>query len=120
MRDIATTEDVSLLVNTFYNELLKVEEIRPVFAGIDLEAHMPHMIAFWEFVLLDKEGYHTNVFDKHLGLPLKDEYFDTWLHVFSATVRSLFAGEKADLAISRAQSIAFSFRHKLGQMGRLQ
>lgn len=119
MRDIATTEDVSLLVNTFYRELLKAKEIRPVFAGIDLEAHMPRMIAFWEFVLLDKDGYNTNVFDKHVGLPLKDEYFDTWLRIFTGTVQALFAGDKADLAISRAQSIAFSFRHKLRQMGRL-
>jgi hemoglobin len=59
------------------------------------------------------------VFDKHIGLPLKDEHFDTWLRIFTGTVKTLFAGEKADLAISRAQSIAFSFRHKLRQMGRL-
>jgi hemoglobin len=119
-KDISNTEDVTLLVRTFYNSLLQLEEIKPVFEGIDFEAHMPHMVAFWEFVLLDKEGYKTNVFDKHVNLPLKEEHFALWLDTFSKTVHALFEGEKAEMAISRATSIAFSFQHKLKDMGKLQ
>lgn len=119
-KDIANTEDVALLVITFYSRLLQLEEIRPVFAGVDVEAHMPHMIAFWEFVLLDKEGYTTNVFDKHANLPLKEEHFTLWLQTFTDTIHSLFEGPKADMAISRANFIAYSFQHKLKAMGRLK
>ena len=117
--DIKNSADVELLVKTFYGNLLGIEEIRPVFEGIDFEKHMPHMVAFWEFVLLDKEGYTTNVFDKHVNLPLKEEHFTMWLDTFGKTVHGLFAGEKAEMALQRAQVIGHSFQHKLKQMGKL-
>lgn len=120
LRDIILPSDVELMVRTFYGRLLQHDEVKPVFEGIDVEQHMPHMIAFWEFVLLDKAGYTTNVFDKHVNLPLKAEHFTLWLETFENTVRSLFAGEKAEMAIQRAQSIGYSFQQKLKHMGRLQ
>jgi hemoglobin len=119
LHDIKTSADVELLVKTFYGNLLQLEEIKPVFEGIDVDKHMPHMIAFWEFVLLDKEGYTTNVFDKHVNLPLKETHFALWLDTFEKTVHSLFAGEKADMAIQRAQTIGYSFQQKLKHMGKL-
>jgi len=119
LHDITTPADVELLVKTFYHTLLQIEAIKPVFINVDVEKHMPHMIAFWEFVLLDKEGYTTNVFDKHVNLPLKEEHFVLWLNAFEKTVHSLFAGEKAEMAIQRAQTIGYSFQSKLKQMGKL-
>jgi hemoglobin len=117
--DIHNSDDVKLMVTTFYNNLLLNEEIKPLFDGIDFEHHMPRMIAFWEFVLLDKEGYTTNVFDKHVHLPLSANHFSIWLSVFEKTVNSLFEGENAQKAIFRAKTIAFSFESKLKQMGRI-
>ena len=96
------------------------KEVKPIFAHVDFEKHMPHMISFWEFVLLDKEGYTTNVFDKHVNLPLKEEHFTIWLDAFEKTVHHLFAGEKAEMAIQRAQTIAYSFQTKMKQMGKLR
>lgn len=119
MKDISNEIDVEILVKTFYANLLQNEDIKPVFIGVDFEKHMPHMVAFWEFVLLDKEGYTTNVFDKHVNLPLKTEHFGIWLTTFENTVNSLFAGENAEKAIFRAKTIAFSFESKLKQMGKL-
>jgi len=118
-QDILNSADVELLVKTFYHSLLQIEAIKPVFAAIDVDAHMPHMIAFWEFVLLDKEGYTTNVFDKHVNLPLKQEHFAMWLHTFEKTVHHLFEGEKAEMAIQRANTIGYSFENKLKQMGKI-
>ena len=118
-KDISNSADVGLLVKTFYNNLLQNEEVKSIFAHVDFEKHMPHMIAFWEFVLLDKEGYTTNVFDKHVNLPLKAEHFAIWLNVFENTVNELFSGENAQKAIFRAKTIAFSFESKLKQMGKL-
>lgn len=119
MQDITNSSDVELLVKTFYSNLLLNEEVKPIFAHVDFEKHMPHMIAFWEFVLLDKEGYTTNVFDKHVNLALKAEHFEIWLNSFENTVNSLFSGENAQKAIFRAKTIAFSFESKLKQMGKL-
>ena len=118
--DINNSADVQLLVKTFYSDLLLHEEIKPLFAHVDFEKHMPHMISFWEFVLLDKEGYTTNVFDKHVNLPLKEEHFTIWLDTFEKTIHDLFIGEKAEMAIQRAQTIAYSFQHKMKQMGKLE
>ncbi len=117
--DIHNSEDVTKLVTTFYNNLLLNQDIKPIFEGLDFEHHMPRMVAFWEFVLLDKEGYTTNVFDKHVHLPLNSNHFVIWLSTFENTVNHLYEGEKANMAIQRAQSIAFSFEHKLKQMGKL-
>lgn len=117
--DIANSADVERLVKTFYGNLLLNDEVKPVFAHVDFDKHFPHMIAFWEFVLLDKEGYTTNVFDKHVNLNLTENHFKIWRSTFENTVNSLFEGEKAKMAIFRAQTIGFSFQTKLKQMGRL-
>lgn len=118
--DIRNKEDIELMIRTFYGALLTNESIKPVFANTDFEAHMPHMIAFWSFVLLDEVGYTTNVFDKHVHLHIKEEHFEIWLNHFEKTINDLFEGEKAELAKQRAQMIAYTFKNKLKQMGKLK
>ena len=117
-KDITTRSDIELLMKTFYESLLTNEEIKPVFANTNFEVHMPHIVAFWCFVLLDEEGYKTNVFDKHVHLPIKENHFEIWLSHFEKTVNDLFAGEKAELAKLRAQTIAYTFKEKLRAMGK--
>lgn len=117
--DIRNKKDIELMIRTFYGSLFKDESIKQVFANTDFEAHVPHMIAFWSFVLLDEEGYKTNVFDKHVHLPIKEEHFATWLGHFENTIDMLFEGEKAELAKLRAKTIAYTFQSKLKQMGKL-
>ncbi len=112
MKDIKSREDITLLINTFYSELLKVEEIKPVFAHIDFPAHVPHIVSFWSLVLLDEEGYKTNVFDRHINLPIKAYMFDVWLEIWLRTVDSLFKGEVAELAKQRAISLTYTFKSK--------
>lgn len=112
MRDIETKQDIELLINKFYSELLLIDEIKVVFEDIDFIKHVPHMVHFWSFVLLDEPGYKTNVFDKHMSLPIKRHQFDIWLSVFTGAVNQLFAGEKADLANSRATVLAYTFKSK--------
>ena len=112
MDDITCKADIELLINTFYSELLKLEDIKSVFASIDFPKHVPHIVHFWSFVLLDEEGYKTNVFDKHVNLPIKSYMFDSWLAVWINSVNTLFKGEKADLAKQRATVLAFTFKSK--------
>lgn len=118
--DVDSKERIEQMIRSFYTNLLTNEDIRPVFVNTDFEKHMPHMITFWSFVLLDEAGYKTNVFDKHVHLPIKQNHFAIWLEHFENTVRSLFEGPKADLAIQRAQLIAYTFEKKLSAMGKLQ
>ncbi|HWY13323.1 MAG TPA: group III truncated hemoglobin [Bacteroidia bacterium] len=117
--DIKNKADIELMIRTFYASLLTDEIIKPVFVNTDFEKHMPHMIAFWSFVLLDEEGYKTNVFDKHVNLGIKEEHFEIWLSHFEKTINDLFIGEKAELAKLRAQTIAYTFKVKLKEMGKL-
>ena len=112
MHDITSKEDIEILIKKFYDRLLSINEMRPPFEGLDFEKHIPHIVHFWSFVLLDEEGYKTNVFDKHLNLPIKPHMFDIWLNVWLETVDSLFSGEKADLAKQRATVLAFTFKSK--------
>ena len=110
--DIKSREDIEVLINAFYEKLLQIDEIKPVFAGINFPAHVPHIVAFWSFVLLDEEGYKTNVFDKHINLPIKVHMFDVWLDIFNSTVDQLYKGEKAEMAKQRATSLAYTFKSK--------
>lgn len=112
MNDIQNKSDIELLIDTFYTTLLKNEEMKLVFAGIDFPAHVPRIVHFWSFVLLDEEGYKTNVFDKHMHLPIKAHQFDIWLQTFTSTVDALFKGEKAELAKQRATVLSFTFKSK--------
>jgi hemoglobin len=117
--DIDNKERIELMIRTFYGALLSNDEIKPVFANTDFEKHMPHMVAFWSFVLLDEAGYTTNLFDKHVNLGIKKEHFGIWLEHFENTIQSLFEGPKAEMAIQRAQVIAYTFEKKLDALGKL-
>lgn len=112
MNDISTRNDIEVLMRQFYSKLLKVDGMTPIFESINFEDHLPKIIHFWSFVLLDEEGYKTNVFDKHLKFPIKSPQFDEWLQVFTSTVDELFQGEKADLAKQRATVLAYTFKSK--------
>jgi hemoglobin len=110
--DITSRQDIEKLIDEFYSRLLKIKEIKPVFEGLDFEKHVPNIVSFWCFVLLDHEGYKTNVFEKHMPLPIKPHMFETWLKVFTETVDALFQGEKAELAKQRATVLTYTFKSK--------
>ncbi len=116
LKDIATNEDIRRLVDVFYAAVLEDELLKGFFAELDFEHHKPKMIQFWSFVLLDETGYTTNVFDKHVHMHLEGEHFDRWLSLFESTVHRLFKGEKADVAIFRAKTIAWTFKEKFKKL----
>ena len=115
MRDIQNKADVELLVNTFYDKVLLDELLAPFFAKLDFAAHLPKMVHFWTFVLLDEAGYTTDVTKKHLKMPLAKEHFDQWISLFNETTDSLFEGEKASLAKQRAFLIRWTIESKMNE-----
>lgn len=113
MHDIETEEDITRWMDAFYRKLLTDPVTAPKFEGLDLEAHMPKLTAFWAFVLLEKEGYRTNVFEKHAHLNLEKEHFETWLRHFFRTTDEMFNGPRANTAKERVKMLATTFLHKL-------
>ena len=119
MNDITTQQDLEKLVRTFYNKVLNDDLLKPHFAGMNVEAHFPVMISFWSNIVFADGAYKGNAFEKHLRLKLSAVDFAQWLSLFNETMNELFNGEKATLAIQRAQSIAWIFESKLKQNGLL-
>ncbi len=113
MNDILTEQDIEKWMHTFYEKLLSDKITAPKFESLNLKAHFPHLVNFWAFVLLEKEGYKTNVFEKHIPLNLEKIHFDTWLKHFINTTNELFKGENAEIAKQRVKLLASTFYHKI-------
>lgn len=113
MKALLTNADVQFLVESFYKKVLKDEDLNPFFKHLDFDVHLPKMIHFWSFVLLDEPGYTTNVVEKHLNMPLEPVHFQRWLALFNETIEELFEGEKVELAKQRAAVIALTIESKV-------
>ena len=112
-KDIENQDDIKALVGTFYSRVVQHPDMSAHFANTDFEHHMPRMIAFWAFVLLDAP-YHTgNVFDAHRHLDINQSHFDIWINTFCEVTDSLFEGKIADKAKQNAQVIGFTFASKM-------
>lgn len=112
MKQIETRKDVEFLVNSFYDKVVKDAVLAPFFKHLNFDKHLPKMVDFWEFVLLDKAGYTTDVTEKHAHMRLRQEHFDRWLELFNETVDAHFEGEKAELAKQRAFLVGWTIKSK--------
>ena len=113
MREIENARDVHELVQTFYQKVMKDEQLSPFFKHLNLDEHLPKMEFFWRFVLLDESGYTTSVTDKHMHMRLKEEHFKRWIFLFNKTLDELFVGEKVELAKQRATLIGWTIQSKM-------
>ena len=115
-KDIETRSDVTLLVETFYQKLVADALMSPHFQQTDFEHHMPRMIGFWAFILLDEPMQIGNVFDAHRHLDIDDRHFKVWIETFCQTVDALFEGKNAQKAKQNAQVIGFTFQSKMAHL----
>ena len=113
MREIENAQDVHELVQTFYQKVMKDEQLSPFFKHLNLDEHLPKMEFFWRFVLLDESGYTTSVTDKHMHMRWKEEHFKRWIFLFDQTLDELFVGEKVELAKQRAALIGWTIQSKM-------
>jgi hemoglobin len=113
MRDIQNKTDIENLVNSFYTKVLKDATLAPFFSKLNFEKHLPKMVHFWTFALLDEPGYTTDVTKKHLHMPLKKEHFDQWIALFNETTDELFKGAIAEKAKQRAFLIRWTIESKM-------
>ena len=121
-KDIVSREDIETLVDSFYKKVIKDDTIGYFFnkvVKLDWEKHIPIMYDFWETTLFHQAIYKGNPMKIHVDLhaqePLKKVHFDQWLSIFNETVDELFQGEKANLAKTRALSIATIMQIKIHQ-----
>lgn len=119
-KDLEDREDVALLIQAFYEKARQDEQIGFIFnevVSIDWEAHFPIMYDFWEGVLFNKHHYKRNPIkihqDLHLKVPLTKAHFDRWLALFMETIDVLFEGPIAEIAKTRALSIATIMQVKI-------
>ena len=126
-KDISNRQDIEQLIIGFYEKVKPDATIGFIFTEIvtiNWEHHIPVIVDFWEGVLLDNPVYQKNTMEAHYHLnermPLKKAHFETWLNLFTSTVDELFGGKIADLAKSRAKSIATVMQFKMDNINNNQ
>ena len=119
-KDIENRIDIQLLVNQFYQEVVKDEMIGPVFTNklnMNWSKHIPIMCQFWENALFYTGSYSGNPMELHQALHkkvlLSKEHFIRWTEIFNSTVDLLFCGEKANLAKQKALSLSTVMQIKI-------
>lgn len=125
MNDIKSTQDIQLLVNTFYGKV-KTSEIGFFFndvANVNWEKHLPKMYLFWESVLFATVKFDGNPMGAHFPInekvAMEKHHFETWLKLWKETVNELFAGEIAESAKNKAENIANLMSYKMEVATRL-
>lgn len=120
MNDIQSDEDIELLVQTFYEQVVEHDLLAPSFttdSDIDWTAHLPRMVEFWKTILFRVPGYKGDPFHTHAVLrqrtTLTPEHFTVWVALFHTTVDGLFAGERADFAKKSAAQMGRGLTHTL-------
>ena len=123
MNDIESRADIEKLIIAFYEKVKQDKTIGFIFNEVvkmDWPHHIPVIVDFWETILLDNPVYNKNAMEVHYDLnkkvPLKKEYFDSWLYLFNNTIDELYQGKIASLAKTRAKSIGHLMLFKMNNV----
>lgn len=113
MTDIVSKEDITALVDTFYERVKQDDTIGHIFMtviGEDWSHHLPIMYNFWNMVLFAEPGYAGSPVKKHIDIdkdiPMNKEHFDRWTKLWNTTVDDMYQGEIADMAKNKASLMA--------------
>ena len=108
-------EDLQALLSAFYVAVEEEPLLAPYFAPLDMQAHMPRIVAFWSTLLFHTGTYSGNAFRPHAELPdLRAEHFARWVATFERTVDARVAGPHAERAKDLAHRVAYSMQLRLG------
>jgi len=118
-RDIATDNDVGVIVRSFYRAAIPDELLGPVFErfGVDWSRHIPKLVRYWEHVLLRRPGSGVNTISAHGDVqriaPFGAAHIDRWVELWDDTVDALYAGPVAEQAKTRARQVGRALRSRL-------
>jgi hemoglobin len=103
------------LLTTFYDSIAQDALLAPYFAVVDMDAHMPRIVAFWETLVFDAHTYSGNAFKPHLAMAgLTADHFARWVSTLERTVDAAFAGPRAERMKFLGHRIAYSMQLRLG------
>ena len=121
MNDIVSSNEIKMVIDTFYEKVRADASIGFIFndiAKVDWEHHMPIMYTVWESTVFGTGTYTRNAMTPHFVLQDKVKFtaahFERWVFLFVTTVDELYAGENAEIMKMRATSIAGLMQNKLG------
>lgn len=115
-KNIASIEDIKLLVDDFYGRVRKDDLLADIFNGVignRWPKHLEKMYTFWQTILLQEHTYYGSPFPPHAQLPIEKEHFERWLKLFHQTLDDHFDGEIAEEAKWRSQRMAEMFMFKI-------
>lgn len=120
MKKLESREDIELLVNSFYDKVIKDETIGFFFndvAKVNWANHLPKMYSFWESILFGQMTYKGNPMAVHFPInemeAMEVKHFDRWIELWKKTIDENFVGENADMAIYKAENIAKLMAYKM-------
>lgn len=118
--EIKDSNDIKVLVDSFYARVSKDELLAPIFLGrvTDMTAHLESMYKFWQGVLMNESpseplSYDRVSLSKHEDLQLMNQHFVRWLSLFLDTIDDLYTGPTAELAKVRVIRMAEEFQNRL-------
>ena len=116
-KDIETSEDVFLLVSSFYDKVRTDDVLGPFFNNLikDWDSHIDRLTTFWESSLFmtrklehkykgDPLAAHVKV-DKENNHSITELHFGLWLNLWFQTIDELFEGDYAENAKRRARKM---------------
>lgn len=112
--DIQCNDDVVLLVDEFYKKVNADALLAPFFRDIRWDQHLPHLVSFWNMVLLNETTFDGNPVASHVRFPLETRHFDRCLQLFHETLDEHFTGSKTLEAKARAGNLSLIFQYQLG------
>jgi hemoglobin len=120
MSDLASRDDVEMLLRRFYARVFADDVLAEPFSELraqGLDSHLPVMCDFWETVLFRAGLYRGNALVVHRQLdlrhPLQAMHFERWLALWEATVDDMYDGTSADRAKVQAGRIARAMHRRL-------
>ncbi|RKS96462.1 group III truncated hemoglobin [Chryseobacterium defluvii] len=120
MKKLESREDIELLVNSFYQKVIKDETIGFFFndiAKVNWDKHLPKMYSFWESILFGQMTYKGNPMAVHFPInemeAMEMKHFEKWIELWKKTIEENFVGENADTAIYKAENIARLMAYKM-------
>lgn len=120
MKKLESREDIELLVNSFYNKVVKDETIGFFFKDVikvDWDKHLPKMYSFWESILFGQMSYKGNPMAVHFPInqmeAMEKKHFEKWLELWKQTIEENFTGQNASMAIKKSENIANLMAYKM-------
>jgi truncated hemoglobin YjbI len=95
--------DIHDTLVAFYAQLESEPLLAPYFETLDMTAHMPRIVSFWETLLFHTGSYSGNAFLPHLTMPgLTSAHFAKWVATLEAILDALRRSDDRADEIARA------------------